>query len=59
MKPMDNEEEYLMIQNCEEPTEKIIREKKDAKFVPNISQIYGVDYGIFEEVIAFHDKKIE
>eukprot|EP00347_Sterkiella_histriomuscorum_P010156 403377389 len=52
-------DEFKTFEDQEPSLESIIQEKQAPVFIPNISKIYGVSYGIFEEAIAQHDKKVE
>ncbi|CDW81955.1 UNKNOWN [Stylonychia lemnae] len=52
-------EEFQTLEINDQSIESVIKEKQQAVFIPNMSKIYGVSYGIFEDVVAFHDKKIE
>ena len=35
----------------------LIEEKEPPKLLPNISKIYGVSYGVFEDVIKHNDRQ--
>jgi hypothetical protein len=51
--------EWENLEKGESKVERIIKEVELKVQVPNFSKLYGVDYGVFEDIIAFRDLKIE